>query len=37
MIPILPFIGGAVGYLSYDLGNYMENLPRSAKDDTKRL
>ena len=29
----LPFIGGAVGYLSYDLGNYMENLPRSAKDD----
>ena len=21
----LPFIGGAVGYLSYDLGNYMEN------------
>ena len=29
----LPFVGGAVGYLSYDLGNYMENLPRSAKDD----
>lgn len=29
----LPFIGGAVGYLSYDLGNYMEDLPRSAKDD----
>ena len=29
----LPFIGGAVGYLSYDLCNYMENLPRSAKDD----
>ncbi len=29
----LPFIGGAVGYLSYDLGNYIENLPRSAKDD----
>jgi para-aminobenzoate synthetase component I len=30
----LPFIGGAVGYLSYDLGNYMEKLPRSAVDDT---
>ncbi|CEO26924.1 aminodeoxychorismate synthase component I [Paraclostridium sordellii] len=30
----LPFIGGAVGYLSYDIGNYMENLPRTALDDT---
>ena len=30
----LPFIGGAVGYLSYDLGNYMERLPRTAIDDT---
>lgn len=30
----LPFIGGAVGYLSYDLGNYMEELPRTAVDDT---
>ncbi|MEG1311936.1 MAG: aminodeoxychorismate synthase component I [Romboutsia sp.] len=30
----LPFIGGAVGYLSYDIGNYIECLPRSAKDDT---
>lgn len=30
----LPFIGGAVGYLSYDLGNYIERLPRIAKDDT---
>lgn len=29
----LPFIGGAVGYLSYDLGNYIEELPRSAVDD----
>lgn len=29
----LPFVGGAVGYLSYDLGNYMENIPKSAKDD----
>ena len=30
----LPFIGGAVGYISYDLGNYMEKLPRTAIDDT---
>ena len=30
----LPFIGGAVGYLSYDLGNYIENLPRTSVDDT---
>lgn len=30
----LPFIGGAVGYLSYDLGNYIEKLPRTAVDDT---
>ena len=30
----LPFIGGAVGYLSYDLGNYIEKLPRTAIDDT---
>lgn len=30
----LPFIGGAVGYLSYDIGNYIENLPRTALDDT---
>ena len=30
----LPFIGGAVGYLSYDIGNYMENLPRTDLDDT---
>ena len=30
----LPFTGGAVGYLSYDLGNYVEKLPRTAKDDT---
>ena len=26
----LPFIGGAVGYISYDLGNYIEKLPRTA-------
>ena len=30
----LPFTGGAVGYISYDLGNYVEKLPRTAKDDT---
>ena len=29
----LPFIGGAVGYLSYDLGNYMEKLPQDAEND----
>lgn len=29
----LPFVGGAVGYLSYDLGNYIERLPRNSKDD----
>lgn len=30
----IPFIGGAVGYLSYDIGNYIEKLPRTAIDDT---
>lgn len=30
----LPFVGGAVGYISYDIGNYIERLPRTAKDDT---
>ncbi len=30
----LPFIGGAVGYLSYDLCNYIEKLPRNSIDDT---
>lgn len=29
----LPFIGGAVGYLSYNLGKYIENLQESVKDD----
>ena len=29
----IPFVGGAVGYLSYDLGNYLEDLPKMAKDD----
>lgn len=31
----LPFIGGVVGYLSYDLGNYIEKLPRTVVDDIK--
>ncbi|KNF09205.1 anthranilate synthase component 1 [Gottschalkia purinilytica] len=31
----LPFIGGAVGYLSYDLCHHIENLPRTAVDDVK--
>lgn len=31
----LPFVGGAVGYLSYDIGNYIEKLPRTATDDTQ--
>ncbi|KXZ39733.1 para-aminobenzoate synthetase component 1 [Alkalithermobacter thermoalcaliphilus JW-YL-7 = DSM 7308] len=29
----IPFIGGAVGYLSYDLCHYIENLPKTALDD----
>ncbi|WP_069650287.1 aminodeoxychorismate synthase component I [Caloranaerobacter ferrireducens] len=29
----LPFIGGAVGYLSYDLCRYIEKIPGSAVDD----
>ncbi len=29
----LPFMGGAVGYLAYDLGRYVERLPQWAKDD----
>ncbi len=28
-----PFVGGAVGYLSYDLGHFVEKLPSSAADD----
>ncbi len=31
----IPFIGGAVGYLSYDLCHYIENLKRTAVDDVK--
>ena len=29
----LPFGGGAIGYLAYDLKNVIEDLPRTAKDD----
>jgi para-aminobenzoate synthetase component 1 len=29
----LPFLGGAVGYLSYDLGHFIEKLPSHAIDD----
>lgn len=29
----LPFIGGAVGYFSYDLKSFIEDLPCAAKDD----
>jgi len=31
--PKIPFIGGAVGYLSYDLGRFIEKLPSNALDD----
>ena len=27
----LPFVGGAVGYLSYDLGNYLEKFQNSKR------
>ncbi|MTI81591.1 MAG: aminodeoxychorismate synthase component I [Firmicutes bacterium] len=29
----IPFIGGAVGYLAYDICHYIEKLPRTAEDD----
>ena len=32
-IPDLPFAGGAIGFLSYDLCRYMEKIPVIAKDD----
>jgi para-aminobenzoate synthetase component 1 len=31
----VPFIGGAVGYLSYDLCHFIESLPGEAADDLK--
>jgi len=32
-VPGLPFCGGALGYLSYDLGRRLERLPSWAEDD----
>ncbi len=29
----VPFLGGAIGYLSYDLCHFIERLPATAKDD----
>lgn len=29
----LPFVGGAIGYFSYDLCHFVEELPRTAEDD----
>lgn len=31
--PAMPFNGGVIGYLSYDLGRSLENLPSTAVDD----
>lgn len=31
----LPFTGGAVGYFSYDLKSFIEDLPNTAKDDLR--
>jgi para-aminobenzoate synthetase component I len=31
----IPFVGGAVGYFSYDLCHHVEKLPRTAVDDVK--
>ncbi len=33
--PMIPFCGGAVGYLSYDLCHFIERLPSTAVDDLK--
>ncbi len=33
--PSLPFAGGAVGYLGYDLGHFIERLPATAADDLR--
>lgn len=32
-LTLLPFFGGGVGYLSYDLCHFVEKLPRSVDDD----
>ena len=31
----VPFVGGGVGYFSYDLCHFVEKLPRTARDDLK--
>ncbi|SFM85131.1 anthranilate synthase component I family protein [Thermodesulforhabdus norvegica] len=31
----LPFMGGAVGFLTYEVKNYIERLPQTAQDDLK--
>jgi para-aminobenzoate synthetase component 1 len=31
----LPFAGGLIGYLSYDFGRHLENLPSQAQDDLR--
>ena len=31
--PGIPFVGGAVGYLAYELGRHFERLPSSGEDD----
>jgi para-aminobenzoate synthetase component I len=33
LYPKIPFIGGVVGYLSYDLGRFIEKIPSNAVDD----
>ena len=33
--PDVPFLGGAVGYLSYDLGHFVEQLPCTTVDDIR--
>ena len=32
-IPVAPFAGGGIGFLSYDLKNHLERLPTTAHDD----
>jgi len=31
----MPFVGGLVGYLGYDLCHFVERLPRTARDDIR--
>jgi len=32
-LPVAPFAGGGMGFLAYDLKNYLERLPATAQDD----